>query len=252
MTQNTTSNITTPRFFDQLKHQTHTAQELMYQAPVFLAAGKKAINYTTYTTFLTQAYHHVKHTVPLLMACGSRLPEHYEWLRQAIGEYIEEEKGHHEWILQDLTACHVDTTPIQANTGTGKISEPIELMVAYLYHQIDRGNPLTLFGMVWVLEGTSATVGREMAAHIQRTLNLPDKAMTYLTSHSTLDQQHIQQFETLMNQITVPEDQQAIIDGANMVFRLYGAMLAQLPLDARHSKQTLNRILEAHQYETKK
>ncbi|MDV5168182.1 iron-containing redox enzyme family protein [Photobacterium rosenbergii] len=218
-------------FFDQLEQQTQNAREQMYQAPVFRAAAHGGISHATYTAFLTQAYHHVKHTVPLLMACGSRLPEQYEWLQQAIGEYIEEEKGHHEWILSDLEACHVDTTPVRANSGPGKVGCHIELMVAYLYHQIDRGNPLAFFGMVWVLEGTSVAAGGQMAAHIQATLGLPDQAMTYLTSHSALDQQHIQLFEGLMNRVTDPADQQAIVDGANMVYRLYGAMLAQLPLD---------------------
>lgn len=105
---------------------------------------------------------------------------------------------------------------------------PIELMVAYLYHQIDRVNPIALFGMVWVLEGTSVGVGGEVAALVKQTLNLPENAMSYLTSHSVLDQDHIQLFERLMNQITDPVDQQAIIDSANMVFRLYGEMLREL------------------------
>ncbi|WEM45157.1 AMP-binding protein (plasmid) [Photobacterium sp. DA100] len=231
MTSDVTRELTaTPCFFDQLEQQTQTAREQMYQAPVFHAVGKGGISHATYTAFLTQAYHHVKHTVPLLMACGSRLPEQYEWLRQAIGEYIEEEKGHHDWILSDLDACHVDTAPVRANTGAGKVGCHIELMVAYLYYQIDRGNPLAFFGMVWVLEGTSVAAGGQMAAHIQKTLELPDQAMTYLMSHSALDQQHIQLFEVLMNRITDPADQQAIVDGANMVYRLYGEMLAQLPL----------------------
>lgn len=36
-------------------------------------------------------------------------------------------------------------------------------MVSYLYHNIDRHNPLALFGMVWVLEGTSVGIGGQMA-----------------------------------------------------------------------------------------
>ena len=31
------------------------------------------VSLDTYVAFLTEAYHHVRHTVPLLMACGSRL-----------------------------------------------------------------------------------------------------------------------------------------------------------------------------------
>ena len=163
------------------------------------------------------------------MACGSRLPEKYEWLRQALGEYIEEEKGHHEWILNDLEACGIDTGEVRDNRGQGRVGSDIELMVAYLYHQIDRRNPMAFFGMVWVLEGTSVSVGGQVAQAIQTALDLPDNAMSYLISHSTLDQDHIRLFEGLMNQITDPADQQAIVDGANMVFRLYGQMLHGLP-----------------------
>ena len=133
------------------------------EAPVFKACSKGEITLEMYTDFLTQAFHHVKHTVPLLMACGSRLSPDYEWVREAIAEYIIEEKGHHEWILNDIKACGGDAEAVRDNRGTGKVGKAIELMVAYLYHQIDRGNPMSLFGMVWVLEGTSVGVGGNIA-----------------------------------------------------------------------------------------
>lgn len=225
-------------FFEQLQQHTKDAQQTMRNAPVFTACAKGEMSLDAYTCFLTQAYHHVKHTVPLLMACGSRLPEHYEWLRQAIGEYIEEEKGHHEWILNDIQTCGGNTDDVRANTHQGKVGADIELMVAYLYHQIDRRNPMAFFGMVWVLEGTSVSEGGQVATAIQTTLTLPDSAMSYLKSHSELDKEHIKMFEGLMNQITDPDDQQAIIDGANMVYQLYGQMLHNLPITLSHSTST--------------
>lgn len=222
-------------FFETLQKQTQQAQQQMLQAPIFAACERGEIDKDTYVAFLTQAFHHVKHTVPLLMACGGRLPESYEWLRQAIGEYIEEEKGHHEWILNDIRACGANADLVRANLGQGKVSSAIELMVAYLYHQIDRRNPIAFFGMVWVLEGTSVGVGGQVAKLVKQTLNLPDNALSYLTSHSELDQDHIQLFEQLMNQITDERDQAAIIDSANMVFHLYGQMLNDLTSTALES-----------------
>ncbi len=219
------------RFFDTLKTQTQSAQLQMLSAPIFTACQNGEISRQMYIDFLTQAFHHVKHTVPLLMACGSRLPLQYEWLRAAIGEYISEEQGHHEWILNDLRACGANTELVRDNQKQGRVSSAIELMVAYLYHQIDRGNPLALFGMVWVLEGTSVGVGGTMAKLVQQHLQLPNEAMSYLTSHSVLDGDHIQFFERLMNQVTDPSDQRAIIESANMVFALYGQMLHGLTAD---------------------
>ncbi|NAX20613.1 TenA family transcriptional regulator [Vibrio sp. V39_P1S14PM300] len=215
-------------FFQTLKLETQPAQQIMLQAPVFEACARGEISREMYIAFLTQAFHHVKHTVPLLMACGGQLDAQHEWVREALAEYIDEEKGHHEWILNDIRACGGDAEAVRQNRSEGKAGSAIELMVAYLYHQIDRHNPMALFGMVWVLEGTSVGVGGQMASLVRATLNLPDEAMSYLTSHSELDQGHIRFFETLMDNVTDPADQQAIIDSANMVFHLYGQMLRDL------------------------
>ena len=217
------------RFFDQLKQQTQPAQTQMLMAPVIVNVQQGNISKELYIAFLTQAYHHVKHTVPLLMACGGRLTQEYEWVRKALAEYIEEEYGHQEWILNDIQACGGDAEAVRHNIGEGKVGQAIELMTSYLYHQIDRHNPMALFGMVWVLEGTSVGIGGQIAAKIQSTLQLPESAMSYLVSHSVLDQDHLKFFEELMNQVTQPEDQQAIIESANMVFSLYGQMLRDLP-----------------------
>ncbi|MCL0318012.1 iron-containing redox enzyme family protein, partial [Escherichia coli] len=116
-----------------------------------------------YLAFLQQAYHHVRHTVPLLMACGSRLPARLEWLRTAIGEYIEEEMGHQEWVLDDIAGAGGDRSAAAA-------SEPAlatELLVSYAYDTIQRGNPVGFFGMVLVLEGTSVALATQAANALQ-------------------------------------------------------------------------------------
>jgi modification methylase len=60
------------------------------------------ISRDAYLAFLVHAYHHVSHTTPLLMLTGAKLPPHKEWLRAAMAEYIAEEQGHQEWILNDI------------------------------------------------------------------------------------------------------------------------------------------------------
>ena len=40
-----------------------------------------------------------------------------------------------------------------------------------------------------------------------------------------------------MDSITDPDDQQAIIESARMVYRLYGDMLHSIPLPARNKEQ---------------
>lgn len=232
-------------FFNTLKQQTQSAREQMLQAPILAACLEGQIDTESYRQFLTQAYHHVKHTVPLLMACGGRLSEKYEWLRMAIGEYIEEESGHQEWILNDIAALGADAEKVRNNQEEGQVGWPIEIMVAYLYHQIDRKNPLAFFGMVWVLEGTSVAVATNMGHLIQQRLELPDTAMSYLFSHGSLDQEHIRLFEGLMNQVEDPVDQQAIIDAANRIFFLYGEMLRQIEIPTLSTLQGVHNAVSA-------
>src|SRR5690606_14017833 len=137
------------------------------------------IGLDTYLAFLGQAYHHVRHTVPLLMACGARLPDRLEWLREAIAEYIDEEYGHQEWILNDIAACGADAEAVRRS----RPALATELMVSYVYDRIARHNPVSFFGMVNVLEGTSITVASQAAHALRESLGLPAQAFTYLESH---------------------------------------------------------------------
>ncbi len=205
-------------FFDRLKTETEIARLDLYTAPLIAKGLAGDLTLEEYVDFLTQAYHHVKHTTPLLMAVGARLPEEKEWLRNAVAEYIEEELGHQEWILNDIAACGVDKEAVR----NSQPAPETELMVAFAYDTVNRINPLGFFGMVHVLEGTSIATADDAAAGVQKSLGLPNEAFSYLRSHGALDIEHVKFFEGLMNQITDQKEQDLIIHCAKMVYRLYG------------------------------
>jgi len=209
------------KFFEQLQSATESERQTLFSIPLIQRAVEGQVDVPVYVDFLYQAYHHVKHTTPLLMAAGARIPTEKEWLRLAIAEYIEEEIGHEQWILNDIAACGYDREV--ARCSQPKL--PAELMVAYAYDTINRISPLGLFGMVWVLEGTSVAIASTAAEGIQQKLGLPDEAFSYLYSHGSLDQEHIQFFESLMNRIDDPSDQAIIIHAARVFYRLYGDVL---------------------------
>ena len=216
-------------FFNQLQEQTRQQRQDLLSIPVLLDGISGNISLETYMAFLIQAYHHVKQTVPLLMACGGKLPERLEWLRVAIGEYIEEEMGHQEWILNDLDACGADIEKIRKSTP----DSATDIMVAVAFDSIQRLNPVGFFGMVLVLEGTSIALATQAASKIQEKLNLPDTAFSYLTSHGSLDISHMQTFESLMNQLEEPDDKQAVIHTARLMYGLYGQIFKNLPHPTR-------------------
>lgn len=211
-------------FFEQLQQATRAEQADLQSIPVIRQAMAGQVSLNQYVAFLTQAYHHVKHTVPLLMACGARLPEDKEWLREAIAHYIEEEIGHQQWILNDIAACGMDAEAVRS----GQPAFATELMVAYAYDTIARGNPIGFFGMVHVLEGTSVTLATHAASALQQSLGLPRQAFTYLSSHGALDLEHVAFFRDLVNRLELEQDQACLVHCARAVFRLYGDIFRTL------------------------
>lgn len=205
-------------FYDRLIAATATERAGLQAVPIIRRALAGDVSRDEYLAFLGQAYHHVKHTVPLLMACGARLPERLGWLREAVARYIEEEIGHEEWILDDIAAAGGDPDAVRK----GRPLPATELMVAYAYHTIDRGNPAGFFGMVHVLEGTSVALAHQAAGAIQQRLQLPAGAFRYLTSHGSVDQDHIRFLEDLLNRLDDTEAQAAVTHSAGMFFGLYG------------------------------
>ncbi len=211
-------------FYEQLVNQTESAREYLLSSPIFARTFSGDITKVDYVAFLTEAYYHVRHTVPLLMATGSRLTMEQEWLREAVAEYIEEETGHQEWILNDIAAAGGDKEAVRH--GTPKMQT--ELMVSYAYDTIQRNNPLGFFGMVLVLEGTSIKLATNAAGIIKETLKLPDSTFSYLTSHGSLDIEHMEFFESLMDRITDKDDQEAIIHAATTFYHLYAEIFRSL------------------------
>lgn len=216
-------------FHAQLLDQTAGARQGLLATPIIQGALRGEVSLPSYLAFLREAYHHVRHTVPLLQAMKAALPARLAWLNGALDEYIAEEAGHDEWILDDIAACGGDAEAVRH----GLPRHATEVMVAYAYDTIARGNPLGFFGMVHVLEGTSVSLALLAADAIQKPLSLPDAAFSYLRSHGTLDQEHTAHFALLMDRIEDPQDQAAIVHAARAFFRLYGDVFRSLPLPQR-------------------
>ena len=98
-------------------------------------------------------------------------------------------------------------------------------MVAYAYDQVMRRNPVGLFGMVYVLEGTSVALATNVAGVLQGAIDLSANAFSYLSSHGALDVEHLGDFEKVVNRLDAPEDREAVVQCAKTFFRLYGNVL---------------------------
>ena len=212
-------------FFDRLVRETAKERQVLYSVEQIRDGVQGHISLETYIAYLTEAYHHVKYTVPLMQTAIARLSSRQRWMAEAFEEYIEEERGHEEWILNDIRNAG-------GNAEAVRHGEPLAAtaaMVDFAYGYVNYVNPAGLLGMVFVLEGTSTALATRGAEAVKHSLGLKDNCFSYLTSHGALDIEHIAYFQGLVAKIEDAEDQEAIIEMAKRVFLLFADVFASIP-----------------------
>lgn len=210
--------------FDRLQEETQKEQAWLSNLPLIRNGLRGGISKEQYIAFLTEAYHHVKHTVPLMMACGYKLIDKARWVQDFMAGYIQEEIGHEQWILNDISAAGGDADLVK-NTRPGAACE---LMVSYAYDTINRVNAYGFFGMIFVLEGASVKLASQAAVAIQEGLGLPDSAFVYLTTHGEVDKNHIHFLQALLGNVENNEDKDFIAHASKTFFKLYGDIFIEL------------------------
>ena len=104
-----------PDNFTLLEDETVRERLAFLTIPQVRAGLAGAISREVYIAYLTEAYHHVKHTVPLMLEARAALSGRPD-LIEALDEYIEEETGHEEWILADIAAAGGDADAARIST----------------------------------------------------------------------------------------------------------------------------------------
>src|ERR1700692_720469 len=87
-------------FYERLLSENAKDREAFLAIPIVQHAIRNGASRSLYVDFLTEAYHHVKHTFRLLALAASRTSD--ERYQDAMVEYMEEERGHEKWILDDI------------------------------------------------------------------------------------------------------------------------------------------------------
>jgi len=214
-----------PPFFDQLAAATAPEREGLLAVPQIRDGLSGTISLATYVAYLREAYHHVKHTVPLMQATRARLDNGHVRYVEALDEYIREETGHEQWILDDIRAAGGDADEAR----DGEPGMAVEFMVAYAYDFIARVNPMGFFGMVFVLEGVSTMIATQGATAVRASLGLPKSAFRYLTSHGAIDMEHIAFLRGILNSVEDEADRAAIIHMARRMFVLFAEVFRSIP-----------------------
>lgn len=212
-------------FHDELVAATERERAAFLAVPIVLRALREGVDRPTYLLFLEQAYHHVKHTCRLLALALARCADRDDRYMAALLEYMDEEKGHEAWILDDIAALGGDAARVAAGDG----AVPTRAMVAYVHYAIQHEGPCAMLGMVHVLEGLSAQLALTAARRLQTSVGAEGGAgFSYLGSHGRLDRDHVAFFRTLVDGIEGEAERRAIVRTARAVYRLYGDVFREV------------------------
>jgi pyrroloquinoline quinone (PQQ) biosynthesis protein C len=178
-----------------------------------------------YQAFLHDLYHIVWNFCPIMAAAASRLDDRFRNVRHDLYRRIEEEQGHELWVLEDVEAVGGSVDQVRAEAPT----PPTQAMIAFNYHMADRGHPCSVLGMLYTLEVVASVYGGRVADSIARALGRDVEAggFKFLSSHSTMDADHVAEMNQLVKTIGDPVAQQSVIDSTRVNFFQFGLMFGE-------------------------
>jgi len=210
-------------FYEHLVAETADSRDAFLAIPLVRSTLRNGAPRSLYLDFLAEAYHHVKHTFPLLASAASRTSD--ERYQDALVEYMEEERGHEKWILNDIHALGGDPDAVRHGQG----GPACRIMVGYAYYATEHISPYAFLGSVHVLEGMSVLLADQLADAMKASLGLEsDAGFSYLRTHGSLDSEHVAFFRKLVDGFDDRKTQCIIVDNAAIFYRLYGSIFRDL------------------------
>jgi len=209
-------------FFIDLVTRTDEARRAFEMNPKVLDIVANGLSVERYRKLLLELYHVVWHFNPICAAAASRIPDSHKHIRYFLYDHMKEEAGHEEWVLNDLDAVGVDR-PYAVSC------HPTLLVLAlngYNYWSADRRHPCSVLGMIYALEVIASVYGGPITSAIRESLFLEtDRGISFISSHATLDAEHMVDLRVVMNQINDDDARDAIIEATAFNFHQFTRIL---------------------------
>jgi pyrroloquinoline quinone (PQQ) biosynthesis protein C len=171
---------------------------------------------------LLELYHVVWHFNPTCAAAASRLTDEHPEVRYFLYDHMMEEKGHEGWVANDLEVVGVPRRDIVAYQP----SNSILALNGYNYWSADRRHPCSILGMMYALEVIASVYGGPIAAAIKESLLLEgDRGISFITSHVTMDAEHMAELRVILNTIEDDESRFAITESTTFNFEQFTRVL---------------------------
>jgi pyrroloquinoline quinone (PQQ) biosynthesis protein C len=215
----------TMSFFITLVEMTDASRRELETIPKVNAMIHHGLSLAEYKAFLHDLYHIVWHFCPVMAAAVARCSDRFREVRYDLYDRIEEEKGHETWVLEDIEAIGGDVASARAHPP----SAPVQAMIAFNYFGAERVHPCSVLGMLYMLEVVSSVYGGRVSDSIARTLgrNVDAGGFRFLSSHATMDVDHMAKLNRLLKTIDDPDAQESIVNSTRVNFYQFGRMFGE-------------------------
>ena len=212
-------------FFITLIELTDSSRRDLEDVPKVHSLIHDGLDIAEYRAFLHDLYHIVWHFCPVMAAAVARCDDQFRDVRYELYERIEEEKGHESWVLDDIEAVGGDVGFVRENPP----SVPVQAMIAFNYYSAERVHPCSVLGMLYMLEVVSSVYGGRAADSIARTTgrNVDAGGFKFLSSHATMDVDHMAKLNKLVKTIEDPAAQASIVNSTRVNFYQFSRMFGE-------------------------
>lgn len=210
-------------FFITLVENSDASRRAIETSPRVHSMIHKGLTLAEYRAFLRDLYHIVWHFCPIMATAAARCGDDLRNIRYDLYGRIDEEKGHEDWVAEDIAAMGGD---VKANIAAP--SAPVQAMIGYNYYAAERVHPCSVLGMLYVLEVVASVYGGKAADSIARAIGRdPGKGgFRFLSSHATMDADHLAQLNVLLKTIDDPAAQAAVISSTQVNFHQFGQLFS--------------------------
>jgi len=202
-------------FFADLITRTDEARREFETNPVVLDAVAHGMPIERYRKLLLELYHLVWHFNPVCAAAASRVPDKLRQVRYFLYEHMHEESGHEQWVMNDLEAVGVRQAAVLAHQP----ALTTLALAGYNYWAADRRDPCSVLGMMYTLEVIASVYGGTFAEAIRGSLLLEgDRGVSFISSHATMDAEHMAELRQVLNTVDDDAAREAIVESTLVNF----------------------------------
>jgi pyrroloquinoline quinone (PQQ) biosynthesis protein C len=143
-------------------------------------------------------------------------------IRYFLYDHMMEEKGHEQWVVNDLEVVGVGRQEVALH----RPSSALLALNGYNYWAADRRNPCSVLGMLYALEVIASVYGGPIAAAIKESLLLEDdRGISFISSHVTMDAEHMAELRVVLNKLHDDESKDAIVESTIFNFEHFTRLL---------------------------